>query len=209
MVRDPVEMVHSWHYHWHFGTGETKGLEEAWETEQPRIADPEMRMDDGNLRFLKYRALASLGRRLEFMKGIIPPGQLMTIVYDDFVRDPKAVYEQVSCFIGVPADGRTEFPRVNQARRAAQLFLGKSLCVDSELANQRRARVQAYGRPQSRSDEYLLHAQFQADETAGPFAGFQKAAGVRIRAGGPVIGAAPVPRSEPLARMKPAAVFDP
>ena len=127
MVRDPVEMVHSWHYHWHFGTGETKGLEEAWETEQPRIADPEMRTDDGNLRFLKYRALASLGRRLEFMKAIIPPGQLMTIVYDDFVRDPKAVYEQVLCFIGVPADGRTEFPRVNQARQQRSHLLGKCL----------------------------------------------------------------------------------
>src|SRR5947209_7116555 len=32
MVRDPVEMIHSWHYHVQFGTGETESLEEAWES---------------------------------------------------------------------------------------------------------------------------------------------------------------------------------
>lgn len=125
MVRDPVEMVHSWHYHVQFGTGEKDTLEDAWEKRQPRIGDPELRTEDGDLRFRQYRALASLGRRLDFMKGVIPSEQLRVIVFDDFVRDPKMVYEDVLAFIGVPSDGRTSFPQVNQAQVQRSYLLGQ------------------------------------------------------------------------------------
>jgi hypothetical protein len=125
MVRDPVEMIHSWHYHVRFGSGVTDSLEEAWERWQPRIGDPEMRAEDGNLRFRQYRALGSLGRRLEFIKSIVPADQLMVIVFDDFVRDTKTVYEQVLGFIGAPSDGRTDFPRVNPARLQRSYVLGR------------------------------------------------------------------------------------
>jgi hypothetical protein len=148
MIRDPVEMVHSWHYHVQFGTGETDTLEQAWERRQPRISDPELRAEDGNLRFRQYRALGSLGRRLGFMKSIIPYGQLMVIVFDDFVDDPKAVYEQVLSFIGAPSDGRTHFPQVNQAQVQRSYLLGRVVTsIPKWMINASRELKRALGLP--------------------------------------------------------------
>jgi hypothetical protein len=40
----------------------------------------------------------------------------MTIVFDDFVADTRRIYEQTLAFLGVPSDGRTEFPVVNESK---------------------------------------------------------------------------------------------
>ena len=36
--------------------------------------------------------------------------------YDEFVADPRGVYQQVLAHIGVPDDGRTTFPKVNVSK---------------------------------------------------------------------------------------------
>jgi hypothetical protein len=40
------------------------------------------------------------------------------ILYDDFTVSPAAVYQDTLDFLGVPHDGRTEFPRINENKRA-------------------------------------------------------------------------------------------
>jgi hypothetical protein len=126
MVRDPVDMMASWHQHVQFGIGEPATLEELWETRKPVIREidfrPELKTRE---HFWQYRALASLGTRLEEMKMLIPAKQLMVIVFDDFIRDPKSAYEKVLAFIGVPSDARTAFPQVNQARAQRSYTLGR------------------------------------------------------------------------------------
>jgi hypothetical protein len=125
MIRSPLEMIYSWHYQVQFRTGETESLEEAWDSQQPRISSMEMRPEDGDLRFRQYLAVASLGQRLDYLKTIVPPEQLTVIVLDDFVSEPKAAYEKVLAFIGVPSDGRENFPQVHQSRVQRSYFLGR------------------------------------------------------------------------------------
>lgn len=124
MVRNPVEMVYSWHYHVQFGGGPRIGLEDAWNAQPAGAHGLELRQQDGDQRFLQYRTLASLGHWLEKLKSVVPPNQLMVIVLDDLMRDPKAVYEEVLSFIGVPSDGRESFPIVNQNRVQRSRVLG-------------------------------------------------------------------------------------
>ncbi len=38
------------------------------------------------------------------------------ILFDDFARDTRAVYQDVLAFLGLPEDGRREFSKVNERR---------------------------------------------------------------------------------------------
>jgi len=63
-----------------------------------------------------YRDIASLGIQVERAFSLIPEQQRLLIVFDDFVADAAAVYAQVLAFLGVPHDGRKEFPRINEGQ---------------------------------------------------------------------------------------------
>ena len=64
-----------------------------------------------------YRDVASLGEQVERAFSLIPEQQRLLIVFDDFVADVAAVYAQVLAFLGVPHDGRKEFPRINEGQK--------------------------------------------------------------------------------------------
>ncbi len=64
-----------------------------------------------------YRDVASLGEQVERAFSLIPPRQRLLIVFDDFIADVAAAYAQVLGFLGVPHDGRKEFPRINEGQK--------------------------------------------------------------------------------------------
>jgi hypothetical protein len=124
MIRNPVEMLHSWYYDLRFSNSEELSLEEGWELETERAKGLHIPRQCPDPHILQYRKLASLGHRLEIMKNVIPEGQLMVIVLDDLAKCPKDIYEEVLAFLGVPSDGRTEFGLVNTAKEQRNPLLG-------------------------------------------------------------------------------------
>jgi hypothetical protein len=64
--------------------------------------------------FLQYGEAARLGAQLRRVYESIPPERVKVIVFDDLRADTGAVYRETLEFLGVPDDGRTEFPRVNE-----------------------------------------------------------------------------------------------
>ena len=80
-------------------------------------------------RLLQYREMGKLGGRLEILRSIIPPDQLMVIVFDDLTANTKRIYEQVLEFIGVPSDNRQTFPAINEnkVQRSRVRLLGRLL----------------------------------------------------------------------------------
>jgi Sulfotransferase domain len=63
-----------------------------------------------------YYDVASLGGQVERAFSLIPDQQRLLIVFDDFIADTAAVYARVLAFLGVPHDGRKEFPRINEGQ---------------------------------------------------------------------------------------------
>jgi hypothetical protein len=49
------------------------------------------------------------------------------ILFEDFVADPKRVYEEVLAFLRVPSDGRSDFPVLNENRRVRWPLLQRGL----------------------------------------------------------------------------------
>jgi hypothetical protein len=115
MVRNPVELVPSLHSQLRYMLDEDEpDPERAWDLQESRAAGanlpPAVRVPE----FLQYGAAASLGAQLRRVHEHLPREQVKVLVMDDLKADTGAVYREALAFLGVPDDGRTEFPRVNE-----------------------------------------------------------------------------------------------
>ena len=119
MVRNPVDLVYSLHHQLLFGGYECisdKDFGNEWK-HQRGITEKEMKESGGVL----YRNVGRLGEQVQRLYSLVPQEQTMIIVFDDFAADTPGTYRDVLKFLGVPNDGRTEFPavNVNKVRRYA------------------------------------------------------------------------------------------
>jgi hypothetical protein len=67
--------------------------------------------------------MGQFGTQTERLLSIFPQRQVKLILFDDFAVSPQKVYEDVIDFLGVPRDNRTEFPRINDNKRARLAWL--------------------------------------------------------------------------------------
>ena len=56
---------------------------------------------------------------------IWPRSQVKIVFFDEFVKAPLEHYKDILEFIGVPYDGRTEFPKVNEGGRWKNRLVGR------------------------------------------------------------------------------------
>lgn len=120
MVRNPIDMLPSLHgmLLLNFAEDETD-LERAWDLQESRRAGRNC-AKNRNKRFdpktCLYVDVCKLGAQIDKLFNTFPRQQVHVIVFDDFVRDTKACYEEVLQFLEVPSDGRESFPAVNVRR---------------------------------------------------------------------------------------------
>src|SRR5262249_50844280 len=85
MVRNPVDMVYSFHSQMYFNSAENiPEFAIAWEKQGARIGGRDIPTSCREPRLLQYREVGSLGSRLRSLQSIIPKKQLHVIVFDDF-----------------------------------------------------------------------------------------------------------------------------
>jgi hypothetical protein len=115
MVRNPVELVPSLHSQLRYMLDEDEpDPERAWDLQEARAAGERLPPSVRVPAFLQYGAAASLGAQLRRVYEHVPREQVKVLVMDDLKADTGAVYREALAFLGVPDDGRTEFPRVNE-----------------------------------------------------------------------------------------------
>lgn len=124
MVRNPVEMVRSLHLRLLFIMEEDAAdLATAWRLQERRARGERIPRRCSDPRLLRYRELGALGTQVERLYRLAGRDQSLVLLFDDLIREPRKVYEQVLGFIGVDDDGRTEFPR----RRPSQSYRSRAL----------------------------------------------------------------------------------
>lgn len=119
MARNPVEMAYSFHRQMWWNTLEdVEDFAEAWHLQAERRAHRHLparyRSDDPRTGYLRYADICSLGTQIQRLLESVPHDQLKIVVFDDFVRDTQRAYEEVLAFLGVPSDGKTSFPKINE-----------------------------------------------------------------------------------------------
>jgi len=131
MLRNPIEMTPSLHAQLLRDFAESEpDLRRAWDLQEER-RDPSRLPKNRNTRYdprtFLYRDACKLGEQVDRLLQVFPGDQVKIILFDDFSRDTQNVYESVLAFLGLPPDGRAEFPKANvrrdyRSRRAGRLL---------------------------------------------------------------------------------------
>jgi hypothetical protein len=119
MFRNPVDMVYSFHSQLLYWSEEiVADFETAWRLQEPRSRGVDLPPKSRGAFLLQYAEMARFGTQAERLLSAAPAEQVKLILYDDFAASPRQVYHDVVEFLGLPPDDRTEFPRINDNKRA-------------------------------------------------------------------------------------------
>jgi hypothetical protein len=115
MLRHPVEMLASFHaYSCRLFIEPVTDFEAAWNLQTARAEGRNLPPGCEFPCLLQYRNLAGMGQHVAALLEIWPRAQVKFVFFDEFVRAPLEQYNDILDFIGIPYDGRTEFPKVNE-----------------------------------------------------------------------------------------------
>ena len=119
MFRNPVEMVHALHSQLLYVAEENvSDFETAWRLQERRAHGLDIPPRSRGAFLLQYAEFARFGTQVERLLSSFPAAQVKLILYDDFTASPRQVYDEVIEFLNLPDDNRTEFPRINENKRA-------------------------------------------------------------------------------------------
>jgi hypothetical protein len=124
MFRNPVEMVYSLHSQLLYWSEEIEpDFETAWHLQDRRSRGLNLPPRSRGAFLLQYAQVGRFGTQTDRLLSIFPKSQVKLILYDDFTASPQKVYDEVIDFLSIPHDGRTEFPRINENKRARMAWL--------------------------------------------------------------------------------------
>lgn len=103
MVRNPVDLVHSWH--------------DRLTLLQRESADLQTALERGDLE-ARYLRVARLGEQLERVLRVFPREAVHVVVHDDFVADNAAEYRRVLRFLEIDSSFAPRFHTVNPSAAA-------------------------------------------------------------------------------------------
>jgi hypothetical protein len=117
MVRDPIDLVRSMHHQNVYTFVEDEhDLERAWRLQAERAAGRRIPSRCRTPELLQYASVGTLGEHVDRLLRRAGRERVHVVVFDDLVRDPRAVYRAVLAFLGVEDDGRRAFPAANERR---------------------------------------------------------------------------------------------
>lgn len=114
MLRKPTELVYSFHHQLLYNCDEAiEDFPTAWNLQVNRHNGINIPSSCKEPKLLQYSAIGMLGEQVEKLFNIFPSEQIKVILFEDFIRDTKFVYEDVLAFLEIPSDSKTDFPRIN------------------------------------------------------------------------------------------------
>lgn len=117
MIRNPAELCRAlYERQYELLWEDQPTFERAWRVQAERYRGECIPRLCKEPRVLLYGDIGRLGEQLERVYRLVPSQQRLVIVFDDFARDPAAVYSQVLAFLQVPHDGRKDFPKINEGK---------------------------------------------------------------------------------------------
>ena len=114
MVRSPFDMLPSLHRQLiNNGDEDQIDLLMAWRLQSKRLLGENIPAHCREEKILQYKKVCLLGEQINVFFQTVPSEQRMVILLDDLKSSPRWVYKKVLSFLGLPDDGRSDFPVVN------------------------------------------------------------------------------------------------
>ena len=124
MLRNPVEMAYSFHQQLLFTLDEDESnFNEALRKETLRKKGLEIPKKCREPKLLYYSEIAKYSEQLENIYKFFPRKNVHVLLFDDFKVSNKNSYVDVLSFLELKDDGRKEFPRINDTKRAKSKFI--------------------------------------------------------------------------------------
>jgi len=118
MLRNPIEIAHAMHATELYYSGEqVQDFAQAWRLMDERKAGRNIPPNCKEPKILQYGDIAKLGQQMQRLLSTVRRENVLTILFEDFKSDTKAVYDQTISFLGLERDHRTEFPKYNENRK--------------------------------------------------------------------------------------------
>jgi len=128
MIRNPIEMAYSLHQQeLYSGNEHIKDFKKVWELQSKRANGLEISHFCVEPKRLLYGPACKLGEQLERLYNLVPDEKVLVLVLDDIKKNPRHEYIRVLNFLGVPDDGRVNFPVYNPAKEHRSPFIGKAI----------------------------------------------------------------------------------
>ncbi len=109
-VRNPLDMLRSYHQRLLFSLDEeVEDFATAWELQQERAAGRRLPDACREPRALQYGDIGRLGEHIARLFEVAGRERCEVVVFDDFIKDPRAIYLRLLDFIGIDDDGRSKF----------------------------------------------------------------------------------------------------
>ncbi|MDJ0784955.1 MAG: sulfotransferase [Desulfosarcinaceae bacterium] len=126
MLRNPIDLVYSLHSQllWTLDEDETSFFT-AWDLQGERAQGRRIPPQCREPHFLQYETVGQLGTQVARYYAVFPKDQILTIFFEDFVSSTRAVFEASLAFLGLPHNGRDQFPRINANKRHRSPLLAR------------------------------------------------------------------------------------
>lgn len=126
MLRNPVDLVYSWHSQLYFSYMENvEDFEKAWALQESRKAGENISKHCKLPFSLQYREIGQLGKYMQRLYATAPHDQVMTILMEDFHGDTEKVYREVLDYLQVPFAPMQDQRRLNVNRQHRSRWLGE------------------------------------------------------------------------------------
>jgi len=111
MLRNPVEMIHSFHSRMVYTMDEdVREFSRAWALQTRRARGEAIPRHCREPKLLQYARVGKLGEQVERFLSKVREENRIIILFDDVLADTGSVYRNVLAFIDVTDDGRRKFP---------------------------------------------------------------------------------------------------
>ncbi len=126
LLRDPVEVAYGMHGELmrHYFEDEPD-FREAWKLQEARRGGNRIPKGSVMVNQLQYEDVVDYADQIARFFELVPASQRRVFLFKQFASDTRSVYAETLNFLGLQDDGRTDFPRVNEARQYRSGLIGK------------------------------------------------------------------------------------
>lgn len=118
MLRNPVEAAYSYHWQAMYSHGENlEDFETAWRAQEKRQLGEKLPPHNRVREALQYGPLFSYAEQLARLLELVPRERVHVILYDDFKKNPAAVYQQTLKFLSLSPFSLQTYQRINPSKR--------------------------------------------------------------------------------------------
>lgn len=115
MLRNPTDLVLSLHNQQiKSGNENILSFIDAWKAEPNRKAGKQIPFNNREPKLLYYSEWGKLGMQLNRLLSKVDKANVLIILFDDFVKDTLACYQETLSFLGLQFDSRYDFPVHNE-----------------------------------------------------------------------------------------------